>query len=445
MEGAIWVEGYTTRDGRVVEGYWRQPGRHGLGTGASDTAHDPGPLITTANGGVDVRTSRPGHSAATAAPRDPRVAAGLEALRRRREATARGALHQQPVTEPPTAAATEPPVAHVSDPEDGTADPTKCPHCGQFADDAHRCPTPAGLPEGDYAGMPKDERVKAMLGDLEDAVAAVVESGQLQLWLDSMASNGMNRWSANNRLLAMVQMWQRGKTMDELGQLHMMGFRQWEKHNRKVSKGAKAVWILAPITRTITDEDDDGNETTRKRVVGFKGVPVFDVSDTSGEPLATAPVASAPGEATPGTVEGLRNRVAAAGYEYEETEIPDCVPERGEGTLGYTHPATKKVVVDSRLTSAQKASTIAHELGHIHCGHVDGDYDDYRRHRGRYETEAETVAYLVNRSRGMSSSQVNAFSPGYIAGWSKGDRKVMHAAIDKATKAYNKIIDGDWP
>lgn len=376
------------------------------------------------------------------------MSAGLEVLRRRRQA-AQG-IHpvDRLASATPSGDVDAEPAPAASELASDTgvdSEGARCDYCGQFAADNHRCPTPAGLPAGDYAGMSKDDRVKAMLGDLEDAVAAVVESGQLQLWLDSMASNGMNRWSANNRLLAMVQMWQRDKSMEDFSKLHMMGFRQWEKHDRKVSKGAKAVWILAPITRTIREEDDDGNETTRKRVVGFKAVPVFDVSDTTGEPLPGAPVAAAPGEATPGTLEGLRNRVAATGYEYEEIEIADCVPERGEGTLGYTSPATKKVVVDSRLSSAQKASTIAHELGHIHCGHVDGDYEDYRRHRGRYETEAETVAYLVNRSRGMDKGQVNAFSPGYIAGWSNGDPKVMHAAIDKATKAYNKIIDGDWP
>ena len=61
------------------------------------------------------------------------------------------------------------------------------------------------------------------------------------------------------------------------------------------------------------------------------------------------------------------------------------------------------------------------------------------------ETEAEMTAYLVNRSRGMAASDAASFSPGYIAGWSKGDPKVMHAAMDTAVRAYNKIMEGSWP
>jgi len=306
---------------------------------------------------------------------------------------------------------------------------------------ARTCP-PEGLPAGDYADLKGDDRVKAMVADLESSVKAIVESGQLHRWLDAMASNGLSRWSANNRILAAVQMLQRGESLDDL---HLMGFRQWEKFNRKVSKGAKAAWILAPITRKVVDEDDDGHSTERHRVVGFKGVPVFNVSDTHGDPLPASPTRPAPGAATPGTVEGLRDRVGQAGYTYEEVEIPDCRPTTGQGTLGYTDPESKRIVVDSRLSEAQKASTIAHELGHVHCGHVDRDYSEYQRHRGQMETEAEMTAYLVNRSRGMTRDQVDAFSPGYVAGWSRGDPAVMHHAVDKATRAFNKITEGPWP
>jgi hypothetical protein len=61
------------------------------------------------------------------------------------------------------------------------------------------------------------------------------------------------------------------------------------------------------------------------------------------------------------------------------------------------------------------------------------------------ETEAEMTAYMVNRARGMSRDQVDSFSPGYIAGWSRGDTRVIGAAMDRATKAFNKIMDGPWP
>jgi hypothetical protein len=320
-----------------------------------------------------------------------------------------------------------------------TADDHRCPGCGQFTQDSHQCPA---LPAGNYASVKGDERTRQMLDDLEAAVAAVVSSGQMQRWLDAMASNGLGRWSMNNRILAMLQMIQRGKDIEGL---HLMGFRQWDQYNRRVRKGAKAVWILAPVVRKVTEEDDAGTVTETKRVVGFRNTPVFDVSDTEGDPMPAPPVRPAVGEATPGTLTGLRDRVAQAGYTYSEEEIPGCNPQTGEGRQGFTDPQSKRIVVDSRLSPAHKASVIAHELGHVHCGHVDGDYAEYQAHRGQMETEAEMTAYMVGRARGMSQDQVDAFSPGYIATWSGGDSHVIKSAMDKATKAYNRILDGDWP
>ncbi|WP_324653744.1 ImmA/IrrE family metallo-endopeptidase [Georgenia sp. H159] len=477
----VWVSDYTTAGGVHVAGHWRR-----RRTGTADTSSGGG------HGGEDRATRPHGHellanSATSAASAETEpcgtgsiapfvmaagmgtaaerlavaeeryraavVAAGVSSLQRRRgdlsadpQAAIRERREAKLALEKARVELAQQTVA-VPDAEDGptphtTAGPARCTGCGQFRSAEHQCPTPAGLPGGDYAGIKPDERVKAMVADLETAVAAIVESGQLHRWLDAMASNGLSRWSANNRILATVQMLQRGESLEGL---HMMGFRQWQKYNRQVTRGARAVWILAPVTRKILVENDDGTRTPVQRLVGFKSVSVFNISDTAGEDLPGPPVRPAPGEATRGTLEGLRERVAKAGYTYEESQIPGCRPDTGEGALGYTDPGTKRIVVDSRLGSAQKAAVIAHELGHVHCGHVDGDYAEYQRHRGQMETEAEMTSYLVSRSRGMTRDQVEAFSPGYIAHWSQGDPAVMHKAVDKATRAFNKIVDGTWP
>ncbi len=315
----------------------------------------------------------------------------------------------------------------------------RCPSCGQFAAEGHQCPLPAGLPAGDYSSLKGDARTKEMLADLQSAVTAIVASGQLQRWMDAMASNGLNRWSMSNRLTALLQLARRGEGFDRV---HLMGFRQWEQHNRHVRKGEKAIWILAPMTRKIRDTDEQGTVTDKVVVSGFKPVPVFNVTQTDGDPLPDLPLAPAPGDATPGTLEGLRRQVGLAGYQYSEEVIPGCRPETGEGTLGFTSQ-DGRIVVDQRLSAAQKASTIAHELGHVYCGHVE-DFDGYRQHRGRMETEAEMTAYMVNRSRGMSRSDADSFTPGYIASWSKGDPAVLTGAMDRAVKAFNKIMEGPW-
>lgn len=76
-------------------------------------------------------------------------------------------------------------------------------------------------------------------------------------------------WSLGNQLLMLLR-----------GTTDARGFRQWEQVGRKVKKGAKAFYILGPMTRKIEKEEE-----TRTIVYGFRGVPVFAYEDTEGEEL----------------------------------------------------------------------------------------------------------------------------------------------------------------
>lgn len=84
-----------------------------------------------------------------------------------------------------------------------------------------------------------------------------------------------NKWSLNNRLAMMLQ-----------GTMDARGFRQWDEANRSIKAGSKAIYILAPIERMITEIDEKtGEKKTRRIITGFRAVPVFRVEDTKGEPL----------------------------------------------------------------------------------------------------------------------------------------------------------------
>ncbi|MCA9958313.1 MAG: hypothetical protein KC443_04735 [Anaerolineales bacterium] len=65
------------------------------------------------------------------------------------------------------------------------------------------------------------------------------------------------------------------------------GFKQWQEADRHVKKGEKAAsYILVPLRKTIREENEAGEAETRPGpLYGFKGIPVFDVSQTEGEPL----------------------------------------------------------------------------------------------------------------------------------------------------------------
>lgn len=88
-----------------------------------------------------------------------------------------------------------------------------------------------------------------------------------------------SRWSLCNRLIMLAN-----------GTQDARGIRQWNEVGRRVKKGAKAFYILAPCTKKIVTTETDpetGEERQVERVVllGFTAVPVFRVEDTEGAPL----------------------------------------------------------------------------------------------------------------------------------------------------------------
>lgn len=83
------------------------------------------------------------------------------------------------------------------------------------------------------------------------------------------------KWSWHNQLIAAL-----------CGTTDARGFRQWDEVKRKVKKGSKAIWILAPCVKNIKDKNARGEEIERRVLFGFRGIPVFAVEDTEGEPLA---------------------------------------------------------------------------------------------------------------------------------------------------------------
>ena len=105
-------------------------------------------------------------------------------------------------------------------------------------------------------------------GELPERIAQTVIARQ-------EGTSPMVNWSLGNQLLAIIA-----------GTSDARGYRQWQEVGRHVRKGSKALYILAPSTRKIREQDaDTGEERERTAVVGFVGVPVFRFEDTEGSPL----------------------------------------------------------------------------------------------------------------------------------------------------------------
>jgi antirestriction protein ArdC len=104
-------------------------------------------------------------------------------------------------------------------------------------------------------------------GDLPEAIAHTL--------IQPKGDRPCDKWSLGNRILMLVN-----DTLDA------RGFKQWEEAGRKIKRGAKAFYILGPVTKKITIEDSEtGEKVTKPLVVAFKPIPVFRLEDTEGEPV----------------------------------------------------------------------------------------------------------------------------------------------------------------
>jgi antirestriction protein ArdC len=82
-------------------------------------------------------------------------------------------------------------------------------------------------------------------------------------------------WSLGNQLLCLLS-----------GTADARGFKQWQEADRHVVKGARAIRILGPCKRTITETDKTTGERVKRSIVtGFTAIPVFKVEDTDGAPV----------------------------------------------------------------------------------------------------------------------------------------------------------------
>jgi hypothetical protein len=185
-----------------------------------------------------------------------------------------------------------------------------------------------------------------------------------------------------------------------------------------VTKGSKGLMILAPFTRRAeVAEDPDGvrepsgNEAAERQLVGFRPVFVWDISQTSGDPLPESPSPQLlAGEAPAGLWDHLESRCRAAGFTVDRHPIAGDA-----GPNGFTSFAARKVVVRSDVDDAQAVKTLAHELGHVLMHGTDGvDAGSAVPCRGTEEVEAESVAFLVAAEYGLDTSE---YTFPYVTGW----------------------------
>ena len=276
----------------------------------------------------------------------------------------------------------------------------------------------------------REEKMSAIQKKLEDGVRAIFTSEKYQEYISAMSK--FPRYSINNCILIASQLPEASL---------VCGFRKWQtEFNRTVNKGEHGIMILAPIkgktevVEEVFDEnnkgvvDENGNQKTEKvtrEYQTFRPVYVFDVSQTSGDPLPT--LASELNE-TVDSFEEMKSVLISI------SPVPVSFETINGGANGYFSPTAGKIVIDERLPQLQMLKTMVHEIAHATLGH--GSKED-KWDRQTKEVQAESVAYWVTQMIGLDTSD---YSFGYISGWSK-DKEVseLKESLDVIKQTADKL------
>jgi hypothetical protein len=251
---------------------------------------------------------------------------------------------------------------------------------------------------------------------LTETVNSLVTSDAWPKMLAAMVKKDgteLARFSFNNMLLILVQCPDASAVVT---------FGAWKARGRSVLKGSTSLRVSSPIT--VKDERDPD----KKKIVGFRLQAEFDVSQT--EPVWQDPhgmfitpsvgrgtaVKQLEGDAPTEMWQDVATQIEAVGYTIERGNTGSA--------NGYTDPKSMTVRISDRVSHAQAAKTLAHELGHILADHV-SDLAEYQEHRGQAETVAESFAYMVSAFYGLDTA---AYSAPYIGTWAgKEPEKVLKA------------------
>ena len=277
--------------------------------------------------------------------------------------------------------------------------------------------------------MTAAERREAQVQAVNDAVQALQRDGGWQRWLQ--ARRNFRRYSLRNQLLIACQ---------RPDATQVMGFRPWLKFGRCVTKGEKAIRILAPMPvkarNPITGEValDELGRPKKKLIFGL--VPVFDIAQTHeievDDPLPFEPPAAPPmvGDEDDAATAILRltRWIDELGWTLR-TE-----PDEGQDYGGWCKAGDPvEVCVVDRGNRLEQLRVLVHE-----CCHGLG-VTSASHGRANAEVIVEAATCVVLQGLGVESTQ----SIPYIAGWghnASGSLLDHLAAIDAVARQLEDAL-----
>ena len=279
--------------------------------------------------------------------------------------------------------------------------------------------------------MPSKSDVKAwkaqLVAQAEQQILKLTDSDRFKQYLNTLAK--FHHYSARNIDLIYAQNPQATQ---------VAGFKQWQTaFNRTVKRGAKSIRIAAPIIKKLTSAEQKRLDTTYERaIVGYRYLPVFDVSQTSGEPVLSAKDFVKENLADHQNVTSLYNAFKDYLNQQTDLQVSEVPLATLNGAKGYFQPSTNEIVIGGdEPDNALKLKTLYHEYAHSQLHGLKSAFKD--RPRAYQETQAEAVAYVAMQNIDVDTSN---YSLGYVTTWAK-DKAVIHSALSEIQQVSNKVIE----
>ena len=295
-----------------------------------------------------------------------------------------------------------------------------------------------------------DSEIKKIITDLKkQAIENFKDESDIKKFLDNIIK--FNNYSLNNQLLIYMQ---------KPDSQYVSSLKNFSKLGYKINKGAKGIKILIPtfynIVKiknddeiiykpyfTLTEDEkkkykDKTDETITfdKQVLsGFSIGHVFDASDTN-MPLDIINAELDPVLEYNGADEIMDCFIKTIYKDGFKVQFEDM---KNSGAKGYCDHKENKIVIKKGLGNLMQLQVLIHEYGHaLAHKHLKDNYIDYKLNRNKYETEAESISYVVSKYLGLPT---NNYSLNYLYAWSKEkDFKEIDDSLTTIVNFSKRII-----
>lgn len=287
----------------------------------------------------------------------------------------------------------------------------------------------------------KNKDYKGLSQHLRTGIQDYLNSDNYKNYLNFISK--FHKYSSRNNRLILLQNKEASR---------VAGFNKWKEMGRKVKQGSKALYVYAPGSTIKKDVEgkpilDEKGEAIKETY--FFLTPVFDVSQTTGEPL-------------PKQIYELENNLESPSrflklYQglCEVSPVKVSLEAIQGGANGYYDLQNKHIVIKQGMGEEMTLKTLIHEITHasIHEGSSAKFGDEVYACQ---EFEAESVAYVVSQHLGIDTS---SYSFAYLSSWTDNDVTHLEAleksietitaqaqiTIDKLESSLNKVYSLDAP